>query len=96
MLVHWTELADQDLKLIYAYIEHDNRTAALKVVTRIYNAVHTQLVTAPQLGRAGRVPKTRELVLSGIPYIIAYQISKNNDVIILRILHTSQRWPDKL
>jgi addiction module RelE/StbE family toxin len=93
MKVRWTKLAQQDLKLVEAYISRDNKTAALKVVTRIYNAVHTQLVTAPQSGRLGCIEKTRELVLTDIPYIIAYQVSEV-EIRVVRVLHTSLRWPE--
>lgn len=93
MTVRWTKLAEQDLKLIQAYISRDNKTAALKVVTRIYNAVHTQLVTSPQSGRLGRIKNTRELVLTDIPYIVAYKVEPEA-VTVLRVLHTSVRWPE--
>ncbi len=44
-------------------------------------------------GRLGRVPGTRELIISGLPYILPY-IEKNGTIYILRILHTSMKWPE--
>lgn len=94
MIVLWTKPAEHDLKLIHSHIQDNNKPAALKVVSRIYNAVHTQLTIAPHSGRLGRVSKTRELVLSDIPYIIAYQVL-DGKITVLRVLHTSLRWPNK-
>ena len=47
------------------------------------------------LGRPGRVPGTRELVIGGLPYVIPYRM-RDGAIEILRVLHTSRRWPDDL
>jgi toxin ParE1/3/4 len=44
------------------------------------------------IGRPERVIGTRELVIGGLPYIIPYRV-RVGDVEILRVLHTSRRWP---
>ena len=44
------------------------------------------------LGRPGRVPSTRELVVVGTPYVVAYRIERTV-VLVLHILHGAQRWP---
>ena len=46
------------------------------------------------IGRPGRVSRTRELVISGLPYILPY-VEKEEAVIILRVMHTSKKWPRK-
>lgn len=46
------------------------------------------------MGRVGRIRGTRETVLSDISYIIAYRVGE--DIEILTIIHTSQRWPSAL
>jgi toxin ParE1/3/4 len=46
------------------------------------------------MGRQGRVTNTREMVLTDIPYVIAYRVT-DADIEILTILHTSQRLPDR-
>jgi toxin ParE1/3/4 len=44
------------------------------------------------MGRIGRKPNTRELGMSGLPFITIYRVRE--DVIeILRILHSAQKWP---
>jgi toxin ParE1/3/4 len=95
METYWTKPAKRDLELIHAYISRDNKAAALKVIKRIYNSVHTQLMVAPLSGRLGRIKNTRELVFSDIPYIVAYRV-ESEKLIIVRVLHTSLQWPDNL
>ncbi|CUX13478.1 Putative toxin Y4kP (fragment) [Agrobacterium deltaense RV3] len=46
------------------------------------------------MGRVGRIRGTREAVLPDISYIIAYRVDE--DIEILTIIHTSQRWPSAL
>ena len=40
----------------------------------------------------GRIEGTRELVFSGLPYIVVYRI-QDQDLAILRIYHGAQDWP---
>jgi addiction module RelE/StbE family toxin len=49
----------------------------------------------PESGRPGRVAGTRELVVTGTPYVAAYQVT-DTAVRILRVLHGAQQWPDDL
>lgn len=47
----------------------------------------------PNLGRPRRLSDTtKELVISGTPFIVVYWIKKGA-VQILRLLHHAQRWP---
>ena len=54
-----------------------------------------RLAANPALGRAGRVPTTRELVVSPTPYLIVYRV-RSETVEILRIFHGARQWPDQL
>jgi len=47
------------------------------------------------MGRPGRIEGTRELVVSGTPYIAAYRIV-GDTVRVLRVLHGAQQWPETL
>ena len=60
----------------------------------IKNAV-SLLSDQPGIGRVGRVPGTRELVVDKTPYVLPYRVL-DNDIEILRVLHTSRRWPKKI
>jgi toxin ParE1/3/4 len=44
------------------------------------------------MGRPGRVPGTRELVVAGTPYIVAYRVTASR-VDVLAIIHAARRWP---
>lgn len=46
------------------------------------------------MGRAGRVSGTRELVVSGTPYIVVYKAHRNV-LRILRVLHGAMMWPEE-
>jgi toxin ParE1/3/4 len=73
------------------YIEKDNPPAAINTVLRVLDAIET-LLEYPNIGRAGRVPSTRELVVNQTPFIVIYKVA-NNIIWVLRVLHGSQRWP---
>lgn len=89
--IKFTTSAVQDLQSIKKFIYEDNEVAAKKVVAHIINQIETILPQMPSAGRAGRVLRTRELVISKYPYIVPYQV-KSNDIFILRVLHTSKKW----
>ena len=45
----------------------------------------------PNRGRMGRIPGTRELMVTGLPYIIVYEAGKEA-VHILHIVHGARDW----
>jgi toxin ParE1/3/4 len=90
----WTLMAVQNREQIFDYIALDNPQAALAVDEAISHQVEL-LQEFPELGRSGRVEGTREPVVQGTPFIVAYHVSKDS-VRILRILHGAQLWPDSL
>ncbi len=53
-----------------------------------------RLANHPALGRPGRVSGTRELVVSGTPYIVPYRV-RGETVEILRVQHAARKWPEK-
>ena len=75
------------------YIAADDPAAARLVVARVLEAV-AQLADQPALGRPGRVPSTRELVVARTRYIVPYRV-KRDAVEILRVFHTSRRLPKR-
>jgi len=92
--IRWTSLARADLLAIFDYVVARNPRAALRLVDEIDSGVR-DLRDFPRLGRPGRRPDTRELVISGTPYIVAYRL-RDREIQILRVLHGARRWPEKL
>jgi toxin ParE1/3/4 len=92
--IRWFRQALLDLDQIATYIAEDSSTTALDVVVKIIKAV--SLLGAQQgIGRAGRVPGTKELIVPGLSYIVPYRV-KDGEVQVLRVYHTSRKWPDRL
>jgi toxin ParE1/3/4 len=49
----------------------------------------------PEMGRPGRVPGTRELVIPSTPFIVPYRLD-GNTIQILRVFHGARRWPESI
>ena len=74
------------------YIAEDNPTAAGTMLERVASAI-ARLQAHPALGRPGRVPNTRELVIPHSPYVVPYRVQADH-IEILRVFHGARRWPD--
>src|SRR5262249_47623607 len=92
--VDWLREAALNVDEIKAFIAVENAPAATKIGQRITDAAEL-LAEFPYLGRPGRVAGSRELVVVGTPYIIAYRVS-GDFVQIVRVLHGARRWPPSL
>ena len=90
--VVWLDEALEDLKSIGDYIAQENANAAYDVLIRIKDTADN-LSRHSEIGRPGRVFGTREIVMSDLPYILAYQIT-DRDIRILAVMHTSRKWPE--
>ena len=93
MEIIWRGVALNGLERARAYIERDNPAAAQRVYARILAAVRS-LAEMPNMGRPGRVEDTRELVVSGTPYIVAYTVIRSQ-VVIVAVQHGAQEWPER-
>jgi toxin ParE1/3/4 len=93
MRVKWTRKALANLNNAVEYIAADKPTAAADVALKIWNAAQ-RLADQPGMGRPGRVSGTRELVFPSLPYILPY-VEKEGVVFILRVMHTSMKWPKR-
>jgi toxin ParE1/3/4 len=91
--VRWLRRALRNLDEEAEYIARDNPQAAGRIVERIATGVD-RLGNHPASGRIGRVPGTRELVITGTPYIIPYRV-RGDTVEILRVFHAARKWPEK-
>jgi toxin ParE1/3/4 len=93
MNIIWSPEAIEDLLSLRAYIAEDNPAAARRVALGIIRTIEELLPDNPQMGRAGRVPGTRELVIPATPFIIPYRVQRGT-IQILRVYHGARRWPD--
>ncbi len=91
MRIIWRRAALNDLESVREFIAQDNPQAAARVHAAIRAAVDP-LADYPNLGRAGRVDSTRELIVVDLPYIIVYRVAEDT-VRILAVIHTSRQWP---
>ena len=93
MRVRWLNRALRNLDEEAGYIARDDPDAAAQMVERIATGVE-RLATHPASGRTGRVPGTRELIVTGTPYIVPYRV-RSGTVEILRVFHGARKWPEK-
>jgi toxin ParE1/3/4 len=90
----WSDYAFADRDRIFDYVEAQSPKAATSVDERL-DAATRRLVDFPESGRPGRIAGTRELVVRRTPFVIAYKLTLDA-IVILRVLHGAQRWPDEL
>jgi toxin ParE1/3/4 len=95
MNILWSPEAIEDLNSFRAYIVQDNSSAAREIVLHIMHSIEQLLPNNPQMGRPGRVPGTRELVIPKTPFIVPYRLQRNV-IQILRVYHGARRWPESL
>jgi len=91
MRIRWLRTALRNLDEEARSIAAEDAAAARLVVARVLRAV-AQLATQPAVGRPGRVPGTRELIVTGARYLVPYRV-RADAVEILRVFHTSRRLP---
>jgi len=93
MTLVWLRRAERSLEAIADYIAQENRQAAYTAILTIRMAA-ARRIDNPALGRPGRVPGTRELVVVGIPYILPYRV-QGETIQILHVLHGARQWPER-
>lgn len=96
MRVRWLENALKSLDSAMAFIAKEDEEAARTISDYIHARVDS-LQEEPAgvgQGRPGRIYGTRELVIDKYPYIVPYRV-KDNEIQILRVLHTSRKPPKK-
>jgi len=93
MRVRWLRRALRNLDEEATYIATDDPEAPRRVVEHVLKAV-VMLAARPGLGRPGRVPGTRELVVQKTRYVVPYRV-RGDSIEILRVFHSSRRLPEK-
>ncbi|PZO01894.1 MAG: type II toxin-antitoxin system mRNA interferase toxin, RelE/StbE family [Hyphomicrobiales bacterium] len=94
MKLYWTRRALKEIDDIFAFVGRTNPDAAADLVGLIEQKA-AALVFHPRMGRPGRNDETRELIVSGTPYILPYRV-RGDRIEILAALHSSRDWPDEL
>lgn len=90
MRLTWSEQSLHDRENILDYISRDDPAAAIHLDDD-FEAQAALACFHPEMHRSGRVIGTREIVVHP-HYVMVYQI-KNDTILVLRVLHTSQLWP---
>ena len=93
MNILWSPEAIDDLTSLRAYVAEDNPAAAREMAFHIIRNIEQLLPNNPQMGRPGRVPGTRELVIPKTPFVVPYRLQRNV-IQILRVYHGACRWPE--
>jgi toxin ParE1/3/4 len=89
---NFTPQARQDLRDIRDWIAQDDERAAERVISRIRQTV-MMFEAFPLLGHAGAVAGTREFKVTGLPYLVVYQLANEAEIDILAIIHAKRDYP---
>ncbi len=92
MKVLWTPEALQDRNDIWDFIAADNPQAAARM-DELFSDAAARLAEHPNLGRAGRIAGTRELIAHE-NYRLIYEVAQET-VWVLVLIHTARQWPSK-
>lgn len=76
----------------YDYVARENAGAAERLIETIYSAT-LKLKDYPHIGKEGREPETRELVIPATPYFVSYKVHEDT-VEIVAVIHGARQWPD--
>jgi plasmid stabilization system protein ParE len=93
--IRYTRRAIQHLATLRRFSTERFGTATATATLTTIRRTIDELATYPKRGRPGRVTGTRELVMPGLPFVVAYRITATT-IDILAIIHGAQRRPDNL
>lgn len=88
MRIELTVEAEDDIRRIGEWIKRDNPRAASRVRERIHVAI-AGLADFPRLGRLLADRGWYELVVTGLPYIVSYNVD-DGVVTILAVVHAAR------
>lgn len=92
MEVVWTTAALEELEQIQDFVALESPAAAYKLANALIERASVVLSNHPLGGRVGRATGTRELPVTGTPYIVVYRV--HDRVEILAVVHGARRWPE--
>jgi toxin ParE1/3/4 len=93
MKVVWSRKAIGHLISLREHIQESSEQNASAAAARILQSIDL-LQTQPGIGRPGRIPGTRELVIPGTPYLIPYRV-RSGRLELLAVLHGRRKWPPR-
>jgi toxin ParE1/3/4 len=91
LVLKWTATALSDVENAFEFITAANLKAAKAFIGTILQAID-RLLIFPETGRTGRVKNTRELFVSGTPYVIVYR-HVPGAIQLVAVLHAARKWP---
>lgn len=91
MRLRYTRHAHDDLVALFEFIAKDDAPAAQNVSRTIRTGID-RLLQFPSYGRIGDVEGTRQFVVTGVQYIVVYEI-EDQTITILRIYHGARERP---
>jgi toxin ParE1/3/4 len=93
MKVVWSEQARQEWATQYRFYFSRNPEAARRIRQAVMNGAK-RLRTHPHMGRLGHMEGSRELAISGTPFLLVYDVNPVR-VEILHVYDGRQDWQDK-
>ena len=90
-ILRWSFRARRELNAAPAHIAQEDAERVAAVYARIDQAT-AHLRNHPAIGRPGRIPGTRELVIPRTPFVAIYVVERGV-VRIISLHHTAQEWP---
>ena len=93
MKLVWSPQARRGLREIYLHILPEDPAAARVLHARIRESV-LRLAETPHMGRPGRVPGTRELMVPGTRDLVPYRVMEDS-LQVLRVYHGARKWPEE-
>jgi len=93
MRIVWTRRYLRQLEQIGDYISERSPRGAARIVNTIHTKTGRILTDNPFAGRRGEIEGTRELVVTGTPYIVAYRVTEAQ-IDILFVQHGAREWPE--
>jgi toxin ParE1/3/4 len=92
MKIVWTKRATKHLQAAYEYwLAQTSGDAADRMLDRIFSVVEL-LERNPEMARPGRIATSRELILSPLPFLLAYRLRRKK-IEVLALLHGARKWP---
>jgi toxin ParE1/3/4 len=94
MKIVWSRRAEQHLRAAYRYWSNEKSESSADIILeRILSTVEL-LEHNSELGRLGRIAKTRELILRPLPFVLAYRVRRDK-IGIVALLHRARKWPEQ-